>query len=431
MKGTRKAMICFITGVCLVPAFMFTSSVTRADPGVAVSIEAPAQVGEDVDDLMVKVNVGSDGNTVTDLDVAQFDITYDKAVLHVTSVAGGEIGGEAVKLDTWGYIPGGTEDTGRIRVICNQPMPTPENSDPWLDGYGYLVKIHIDVVGDAGSSTAISFPGGATLVLGDKDANPIPVDEWVNSGTVAVSSALAATMTMDSGISGHRDKGYANETTFTFAGTASGGTPPYTKYEWDLNYDGSSFDLNKSGALVSNCYTTPGIYTIALRVTDSLPGDSQVIATGQVTVYPTLVASCTVAPSEGAATYTEFAFADQSSGGTGSHTCAWAFGDGESGAGISAKHTYSVAPARSAYPSYTFSLTVTDGLGAAKTATGTADVYKLGDANGDYDVTVLDVTTIENVIMEVGTGTPGADANKDGLTTVLDVTATENTIMTG
>jgi len=274
-------------------------------------------------------------------------------------------------------------------------MPTPENPDPWLDGYGYLVELHFDVVGDAGSSTTISFPAGATLVLGDKDANPIPVDEWVDSGTVTVSTALAAALTINSGISGHPDKGYADETAFTFTGSASGGTPPY-----------------------------------ALRVTDSLPGDSQVIVTEQLTVYPTLVASCTVDLSEGTATYTEFTFTDQSSGGTETHTCAWAFGDGESGGGTVAEHTYSVAPAASSYPKYTFILTVTDELGTVKTATGSVDVYKLGDANGDYNITVLDVTTIENVIMEIGTGTPGADANKDGLVTVLDVTATENIIMT-
>jgi len=430
MKRTRKAITGLVTGICLVLGLLLTSSIIVALPGVAVSIEAPSQVSEDVNDLIVKVNVGSDNNTVTDLDVAQFDITYDKAVLHVTSVVDGEIGGKAVQLGTWGYIPAGTEDTGRIRVICNQPMPTPENTDPWPDGYGYLVELHFDVVGTAGSSTTISFPEGVTVVLGDKDANPIPVDEWVNSGTVTISPALAATLAIDSGISGHPNKGYADETTFSFIGTASGGTPPYTNYEWDFNYDGTTFDVDKSGAEVSYSYTTAGTYTIGLRVTDSLPGGSQVIVTDQVTVYPTLVASCTVDLAEGAATYTEFTFTDQSSGGTDTYTCAWTFGDGESGAGTSAKHTYSVAPAKSAYPKYTFTLTVTDELGTIKTATGTLDVYKLGDANGDYDITVLDVTTIENIIMEIGTGTPGSDANKDALTTVLDITATENIIMT-
>jgi hypothetical protein len=399
-----------------------------ANPGVEVAIsDAPAEVDPD-SDFVAKVAITQ--GIVTDLDVAQFDITYDKAVLHVTSVVGGEIGGKAAQLGTWGYIPAGTEDTGRIRVICNQPMPTPENTDPWPDGYGYLVELHFDVVGNAGSSTTISFPEGVTVVLGDKNANPIPVDEWVNSGTVTISPALAATLAIDSGISGHPDKGYADETTFSFIGTASGGTPPYTNYEWDFNYDGTTFDVDKSGAEVSYSYTTAGTYTIGLRVTDSLPGGSQVIVTDQVTVYPTLVASCTVDLAEGAATYTEFTFTDQSSGGTDTYTCAWTFGDGESGAGTSAKHTYSVAPTKSAYPKYTFTLTVTDELGTIKTTNGTLDVYKLGDANGDYDITVLDVTTIENIIMEIGTGTPGSDANKDALTTVLDITATENIIMT-
>jgi len=170
--------------LCLSLSFVFPLFSASAHPGVEVGIiDAPTEVDPD-SDFVARVAITQ--GIVTDLDSAQFDITYDKAVLHVTSVVGGEIGGKAVHIDTWGYIPAGTEDTGRVRVICNQPMPTPENPDPWLDGYGYLVELHFDVVGDAGSSTTISFPEGAILVLGDEDANPIPVDEWVNSGTVHV-----------------------------------------------------------------------------------------------------------------------------------------------------------------------------------------------------------------------------------------------------
>jgi len=101
MKGAWKAVIGLATVVCLVIGLPFTSSIIVANPGLAVSIEAPTQVGEDVDALMIKVSVGNDGNTVSDLDSAQFDITYDKAVLHVTNVVSGQIGGKAVHIAIW------------------------------------------------------------------------------------------------------------------------------------------------------------------------------------------------------------------------------------------------------------------------------------------------------------------------------------------
>jgi len=39
-------------------------------------------------------------------------------------------------------------------------------------------------------------------------------------------------------------------------------------YEWDFDYDGTTFDVEASGASVTNAYTQFGSYTAALRVTD-------------------------------------------------------------------------------------------------------------------------------------------------------------------
>ena len=274
MKRAPKTITGLVTGICLVLGLLLTSSIIVAYPGVAVSIEAPTQVSEDVNDLIVKVNVGSDNNTVTDLDVAQFDITYDKAVLHVTSVAGGEIGGKAVQLGTWGYIPAGTEDTGRIRVICNQPMPTPENTDPWPDGYGYLVELHFDVVGNAGSSTNISFPEAGIVVLGDKNANPIPVDELVNSGTVYVAGSAT--------LEGH----------VTFIGRGSNNT------KWAESFNVTLFEAgNLSNVLWTGNATTnnigvfnitglaPGTYDIGIKNATCVSElESGVLTAGNTTV---------------------------------------------------------------------------------------------------------------------------------------------------
>ena len=52
-----------------------------------------------------------------------------------------------------------------------------------------------------------------------------------------------------------------------------------------------------------------------------------------------------------------------------------------------------------------------------------------GDANNDDDINANDITTIERIILELETETPGADANQDGEINVLDITQTEIFIM--
>ena len=56
-------------------------------------------------------------------------------------------------------------------------------------------------------------------------------------------------------------------------------------------------------------------------------------------------------------------------------------------------------------------------------------ITKPGDANGDGNVNVLDLTYIENIILLIYDSTPGADANGDGNVNVLDLTATESIIL--
>ena len=83
------------------------------------------------------------------------------------------------------------------------------------------------------------------------------------------------------------------------------------------------------------------------------------------------------------------------------------------------------------YPTYTVTLTVTDGLGMVKTADCTVDVYKLGDANGDCNIVVTDMTYVKNCILGKA-GFPetiGADANYSGDVNIFDITAIKNMIL--
>ncbi len=54
-----------------------------------------------------------------------------------------------------------------------------------------------------------------------------------------------------------------------FSGTANGGIPPYT-YEWDFDYNGVTFNVEATGETPSKSWSTEGVYTVALRVTDKI-----------------------------------------------------------------------------------------------------------------------------------------------------------------
>jgi len=173
-----KRKLCLFVTVVALCLLLVLPSLASANPGLKVGIvDAPAEV-DPGGSFVAKVAITE--GTVTNLDTAQFDISYDETVLHVTGVTNGLIDSTEFPAD-WGYIPAGEGDTGEIRVVCSFGI-----GEGPASGTGYLAEIHFDVVGLPCNSTTISFPDDATLLLGDKDANPIPVDEWVDSGTVHV-----------------------------------------------------------------------------------------------------------------------------------------------------------------------------------------------------------------------------------------------------
>jgi hypothetical protein len=80
----------------------------------------------------------------------------------------------------------------------------------------------------------------------------------------------------------HGDYSAEEDELIVLSGSASGGVSPYT-YEWDLNYD-NGFDVDATGASPSVSWDTAGVYTVALRVTDSDSPSNQHIDTATATV---------------------------------------------------------------------------------------------------------------------------------------------------
>jgi PKD repeat protein len=163
--------------------------------------------------------------------------------------------------------------------------------------------------------------------------------------------------------------------TFASTSTPSAGKV-LTGYEWDFNYDGASFSPDATGQTVTHSFTSTGAKTVALRVSERMPGGGPAtggfgIVARTVTVNAPPIAALRISPPNPfvgeAATITSTArdpdgpIASQS----------WDLdGDGQfdDGTGPVVSMAYPTAGARGIH------LRVTDSRGAVATASGVIDV---------------------------------------------------------
>jgi PKD repeat protein len=144
--------------------------------------------------------------------------------------------------------------------------------------------------------------------------------------------------------------------TVSFSVTASGGTIPLT-YAWTF---GDAVGT-ATGATPTYIYTAPGTYTATVTVTDSV--GNQQIGTVKVTVSQISITTPTATPST-ADVGQPVSFSTSATGGTGTLTYAWTFGDGV-GTATGATPTYAYTTAGT----YTAKVTVTDSVGVSNSAT--------------------------------------------------------------
>jgi PKD repeat protein len=387
----RLSVVLGLLALMVVPAYP-----VAADN--AVSIDVTAQVPEN-SDFIARVNIDS----ITDFDAGNYDVTYDPAVIEVTSVAGGLIGGTTIPVSSWGYIPSGTP--GTIRVI-NNIVGTPPN--PGATGSGYLAEIHFHVVGAIGTNSDISLSNG---ILGDSLAQPILPDDWI-PGSIEVIAAVTADF------SANPREVLINQNV-AFTANIAGGSGSYT-YAWNFGDSGTSTEANPT-----HSYAAPGSYTVALTVTDAFDGSDTETKADYVTVYAALVAAFSANINEAVVDQIITFNSGATAGGKTGYTYAWDFKDGNISTAANPTHSYADSGP------YNVTLTVTDSLGNTNSKTVTVTVYKLGDADKGGAVNALDITYIEHVIMgDAGyIETTWADANEDGDWNALDITATELIIL--
>ena len=122
---------------------------------VTVSIDAPATVKKSSSRYFhAQVNISA----VTDLDAAQYDITYDPDVLRIQDITAGVVSGTTVPVEEWTFIPANTQ--GVVRITNSIPKA------PGVDGEGYLADIYFKVMGDPGEFSPLSFVEGLGDPLG-------------------------------------------------------------------------------------------------------------------------------------------------------------------------------------------------------------------------------------------------------------------------
>jgi PKD repeat protein len=387
MKLKKTALI-LVAAIGVLAVMTVPAAPAATDNTVSINL-ASTQVTEGTD-FTVKVDI----DNVTNLDVAQYDITYDHTRIEVIGVNDGMVGTDDFHVDMWDNI---NSDT--IRVINNVPGVT------GVSGGGYLAEIQFHAIGLTGTGSDITLSG---VVLGDITATRIePVTLY--SGHVDIIATVLADFS-------------ANATevlvgqSITFTAIATGGSGDYT-YAWDFDNNGST---DASTEIAEYSYVAGGTYTVSLTITDTSDGADTETKTDYIHVYPALVAGCS-ADKEEVATGEGITFNGTATGGKPGYSYHWDFGDGNTSPLEDPTYSYT------AYGSHVVTLTVTDSLGNTDTDTVTITVHKRGDADKDGKILVNDVTYVERIIMEdpAYAATSWADANGDGDWNALDITEIE------
>ncbi len=148
----------------------------------------------------------------------------------------------------------------------------------------------------------------------------------------------------------------------TFTATAAGGTPPYTSYSWTFG-DGTT--ATTTAATTSHTYNSTGAFSVTVTVADS--AGKTATSSVSVTVNARLTVT-TVATPNLTEVSVAVGFTAPTTGGLGTATCKWTFGDGGTANTCSASHSYTSAG------TFTAIVTATDALGVTATNNTTMTV---------------------------------------------------------
>ncbi len=161
------------------------------------------------------------------------------------------------------------------------------------DPDGELTKYEWDLDGTPGYETT-TFAPRATYRFGVAGVFPVKVRVTDNRGATAVATASVRAHYAPAARIVASATAAIPQQTVSFNGATSSDADGITKYEWDLDGNGT---FEKTGAQQSTTFTTLGAHAVKLRVTDGLGATSVATASVRVHRAPTaLVVSRPVAP---------------------------------------------------------------------------------------------------------------------------------------
>ena len=165
--GRIMKILGIITIMALLVGGGATASAVAASE-VPVGINAPDEVEED-NDFTATIDIGE----VTDLNAAQYDVSFDNAVLRLDDITSGQIGSTEIPVVAFNEISPGT-----YRVVQSLLLDT-------VGGSGYLAVFHFHAIGSTAQSSAIDISNG---ILSGFEAEILAT--WVGD-SVKVATAVA------------------------------------------------------------------------------------------------------------------------------------------------------------------------------------------------------------------------------------------------
>ncbi len=175
-KGTLRLSIAW-TGIAVffVPIALMLFAVTPVvaqEAEVTVTVNAPEYV-EKGGTFVVTIDVDS----ITDLNSAQFDLSFDKSVVKVSDVKEGEINGEKVPIELWALKP---PDKDTVRVLAVMPV------GEVVSGSGYLAGVEFKVKGKEGEKSELSLSNVKLFNTSESGKEEIPAKWYGTEVTIGV-----------------------------------------------------------------------------------------------------------------------------------------------------------------------------------------------------------------------------------------------------
>jgi hypothetical protein len=149
-----RGMAVLLLSMAIAFTSLVAAPVMAQEAAATVTVNAPEYVDEGAT-FAATIDVDS----ITDLNSAQFELTFDKSVVKVSDVEKGEINGEDVPVFDWRLNP----DKDTVRVIIMMTI------GEGVSGSGYLTEIEFEVKGEEGEKSELKFSNGELTDIEVKD----------------------------------------------------------------------------------------------------------------------------------------------------------------------------------------------------------------------------------------------------------------------